>query len=389
MDTAQINRALEISASFPFAILRNSFTPLSKPPASSSRERSLVSTEAKVEYADPLVDSAWQSECAASPDATFFHTSHWMSSLRDAYGYRPLLARLVENEQTILSLPLMEVESRLTGKRGIALPFTDRCGPIGAQASAFPSLVASLLKTGAERSWKYLELRGGTELIENAPPSTRFWRHLRTLSLPEETLFASFSSSTRRAIRKAERSDLRISDSLSIEALETFYALMQQSRKRHGLPPQPFRFFESLYRNALTQGKGRLLIAFSNETPIAGALFLHHNQNVLYKFGASDKRYQELRANNQIMWQAIRRYALEGYETLDFGRTSIGNEGLRRFKLGWGTAESTDSYLRYDFSKDRWIVSQDQSNGWSNRFFRLLPIPILRALGSLIYKHVA
>ena len=32
------------------------------------------------------------------------------------------------------------------------------------------------------------------------------------------------------------------------------------------------------------------------------------------------------------------------YSTFDFGRTESGNEGLREFKRGWGTDETTLSY---------------------------------------------
>lgn len=343
-----------------------------------------------MEFLDPLTSPEWCDERDATLGTHFFQTPNWMRTLHSAYGYRPILARLLDKGQTRISLPLMEVESSLTGKRGISLPFTDYCGPIGPHPSEFPELVDALLDFGAKRSWKYLELRDGAEFFENAPPSTSFWRHELSLALPEATLFSNLSSSTRRAIRKSERSpNLRVSGQLSIESLKQFYGLMQRSRKRQGLPPQPFRFFKSLFENALAQGKGRIFIAYANDRPIAGALFLHHGRHVIYKFGASDKRYQQYRANNLVMWRAILSYAAESFETLDFGRTSMDNEGLRRFKLGWGPSESKHSYLRYQFSTRQWVSCSDQSSGWHTRWFRLMPVPMLRAVGALMYKHIA
>ena len=39
---------------------------------------------------------------------------------------------------------------------------------------------------------------------------------------------------------------------------------------------------------------------------------------MIYKYGASDERHQNLRANNRVMWEAIRRHAADGFAILDF-----------------------------------------------------------------------
>ena len=68
----------------------------------------------------------------------------------------------------------------------------------------------------------------------------------------------------------------------------------------------------------------------------------------IYKFGASDPKFQELRGNNVVMSRAIEWCAGHGMEALDFGRTETTNDGLRRFKLGWGAEETEIQYSRYD-----------------------------------------
>ncbi len=82
--------------------------------------------------------------------------------------------------------------------------------------------------------------------------------------------------------------------------------------------------------------------------PIAAAIFFRFGRNALYKYGASDKRFQALRANNLVMWQGIQFLARNGAEKLHFGRTEQENEGLRRFKLSWNTQEETIDYFRID-----------------------------------------
>ena len=69
----------------------------------------------------------------------------------------------------------------------------------------------------------------------------------------------------------------------------------------------------------------------------------------IYKYGASDETFQDLRGGNLVMWAAIKNFVRAGgAKHLDLGRTSLGNEGLRKFKLGWGAREEKIEYVKYD-----------------------------------------
>jgi len=116
---------------------------------------------------------------------------------------------------------------------------------------------------------------------------------------------------------------------------------------------------------------------------------LHFGRHAIYKFGASDEAQQQLRANNLVMWRAILHYASEGFADLDFGRTSLGNEGLRKFKLGWGARELAADYVRYDFRRSAYVPARDEAQGWHNQVFQALPLPLSRLAGSLLYRHIA
>ena len=111
--------------------------------------------------------------------------------------------------------------------------------------------------------------------------------------------------------------------------------------------------------------------------------------HALYKFGASDHAYQHLRPNNLVMWSGIRECAGRGCGRLHFGRTSAGNEGLRRFKLGFGAREEEIRYSKYDFRGGRFVADADRVEGWFNRVFGCLPTPLLRLAGRLIYPHLS
>ncbi len=233
----------------------------------------------------------------------------------------------------------MEVSSRWTGRRGVSLPFTDCLRAAQRRGGDGHTLYEAALAHGRRRGWRYVECRGIVPGCPGALPSLAFYGHVIDLEPGPDALFKGLDGAVRRGIRKAEEVRLQMEFGVDFESVRTFYGLHCQTRSRHGLPPQPFRFFENIARHVLGQGQGRVFIARAGLTPVAAAVFFHRGRQALYKFGASDYAFQRLRPNNLVMWEAMKRYAGEGFMGLHLGRTSLANEGLRRFKLGFGATE--------------------------------------------------
>jgi hypothetical protein len=74
---------------------------------------------------------------------------------------------------------------------------------------------------------------------------------------------------------------------------------------------------------------------------------------------------------------------------LHLGRTSLWNDGLRRFKLGWGAREERIEYVKYDLGAGRFVCDRDESTGWHTRIFQRMPIRLSRWLGAALYRHWA
>ncbi|MGH7996371.1 MAG: lipid II:glycine glycyltransferase FemX, partial [Opitutaceae bacterium] len=327
---------------------------------------------------DPTEEADWDASLAGLPEATFFHTASWARVLKSAYGYRPLYLATRQGSRLASLLPLMGVASWLTGRRGVGLPFTDEVPPLAPDPSAFDALYQEARRQADSRRWKYIELRGGAHFLPAAPASATFRGHTLDLTRGEAALFAGFESSTRRAVRKAEQNGLRIEFSQSLESVRDFHRLLVLTRRRHGVPPQPFSFFASVQRHALATNNGWVVLARHDDRPVAGAVYLHFGKAVLYKYGASDEAFQHLRGNNLVMAEAIRRFAGQGFATLNFGRTDLANEGLRKFKLSWGTAEHPVSYFRHLLPSGIFLAATPPSSGRLARVFHFVPNPVSR-----------
>ena len=273
------------------------------------------------------------------PDYTFGHSAAWAKVLSKTYGHEPFYLRCSRHGELVALIPMMEVSSPLTGRRGVCLPFTDFCGPLMFDEGVSASAMDKLTEVAHERKWKFFEVRGGKAFEALAAPALEFYGHTLDLRRGAEYLFTHLNSSVRRALRKAERSRLSVQITRTREAMLEFYRLHTRTRRRHGLPPQPFSFFLNIHDEIIKQSLGFVVTASAGSLCVAAAIFFHFDKKAFYKFSASDERWQQFRGNNLIIWEGIRFLSQNGAATLHFGRTSLENDGLRRFKLTWGSVE--------------------------------------------------
>jgi Acetyltransferase (GNAT) domain len=341
---------------------------------------------------NPLLYPEWDSLLEAHPRSSFFHRTAWAQVLHETYGHVPIyFCRFVDGQLEEL-LPIMEIASPWTGCRGVSLPFTDLCPALLAPKHDRQSLHELAMEHGRRRNWKSLEWRGNDPedpARQGASPSLAFYGHVIDLRRGQEALFKSFNGAMRRGIRRGAGTGLRVEFSNCFDSIRTFYTLHCLTRRRHRLPPQPFRFFENVAQYVLAQGHGFVATVLCENKPIATAVFFHHRGKACYKFGASDYAFQRLRPNNILFWEAIKRYADNRFDSLHLGRTSLTNEGLRRFKLGFGAREESVEYYKYDFVKRTFVTEIDHTAGWFKWPFGCMPLPVLRLAGEMIYPHLS
>jgi CelD/BcsL family acetyltransferase involved in cellulose biosynthesis len=347
-----------------------------------------IPTAIETEFINPLSDPDWDRLVLSHPDYTFFHSAAWAKVLHKTYHHEPVYLRCCHNGKPVALVPMMDVRSPLTGRRGVCLPFTDFCGPLMFREGDSVLVMDKLSELARERKWKHFEVRQGKTFQPSAPPSVAFYGHTLDLRGSTEDLFARLKSSVRRALRKADRSDLSVQVTRTREAILEYYQLHLQTRRRHGLPPQPVSFFLNIYDEIIKPNLGFVVTARLESRPIAAAVFFQFGRKAVYKFGASDERLQDLRGNNLIMWEGIRFLAQNGAESLHFGRTSLENDGLRRFKLTWGTQEETIAYFKFDARARTWVAGRDAVSGFHNAVFGRLPLSLNRLAGVMIYPHL-
>lgn len=336
---------------------------------------------------NPITYPQWDELIIQTKNYSFFHTSAWAQVLNESYGYTPLYFTLIENDHLRVAIPIMEVKSFLTGKRGVSLPFTDYCEPIITNYNP-EDLFNYLIDYGTKHDWDSIETRGWNLNAENNSYASPCYVHSLSLTPDEEKLLSSFRDSTQRNIKKAVNEGVTVSIDTSYKAIKDFYRLNCITRKAHGLPPQPFRFFDKIFSCIIAENHGVVIRAHYNKKCIAAATFFHISKKAIYKYGASDKTALNTRANNLIMWEAIKRYCKKGFTDFSFGITEPDNDGLIQFKNGWTKNTRTISRRKYSIKKKRYMTYRSHVKGFHNIVFNKLPIPLSKSIGAFFYKHI-
>jgi len=345
-------------------------------------------SEMDIQIINPITYPAWDDILISCPDYTFFHSSAWAKVLNETYHYTPKYFAVLEDGALPGLIPVMEVKSYLTGKRGVSLPFTDYSDAIINNGISFKNLFDHIAEYGESHGWKSFELRGGQNLPRLASTSSTYSRHILNLSYKTEEVFSGFSYSTKRNIKEAIKKGVRVEVSQALDSIQEFYRLNCITRKRHGLPPQSFSFFKKVHEHIISKTLGFVVLASYEETVIAGAVYFYYGEKAFWKYGASDKRFHRLRPNNLVLWEAIKWFSQNGYKSICFGRTEPGNGGLRKFKAGWGASEREEKYCKYHFRKNEFIKDSLEIKNIYHRVFRKMPLPLLNTVGTLLYKHV-
>src|SRR5437764_4798802 len=204
---------------------------------------------------DPLHDADWDRLVVSHPDGNFFHSDVWAKVLVKTYGHKPFYLAFLRRRHPVALVPIMEIKSPFTGRRGVCLPFSDFCCPLIFAEGESGKVLSRMSELARERNWRYVEIRGGRGMLPASAPSARqFYGHKVHLSEDSEELLLRFASPVRRAIRKAQKSDLNVQVSTTREAVLQFYRLHVRTRRRHGMPPHASSSSLNIYTQAIKRG---------------------------------------------------------------------------------------------------------------------------------------
>jgi Acetyltransferase (GNAT) domain len=342
---------------------------------------------------DPTKDARWSEFLARAPKASVFHTQGWLKTLRSTYGYEPVaFTTSSPTDELKNGLVFCRVNSWLTGRRIVSLPFSDHCEPLCDSTEELDFLLRYLQAARDQQNWRYVEVRPINAIFGQAAaeagflPGAKYFLHTLDLRPSLEKVFGGLDKdSVQRRIHHAERAGLIEKCGRSENLLREFYRLFVITRGRHQLPPTPYTWFQNLIQNL---GESlEIRIACKDGSPAAAILTLRFRDVLYYKYGCSDARLHKLGATPWLLWNAISAAKLSGANEFDMGRTEEGNTGLLTFKNHWVAAPKPLVYWNYPE-----VSAIGSADGWkmklAKRVFSFMPRKLMALTGSLVYRHI-
>ena len=349
----------------------------------------------KIDIIDPAADSRWDQFIDRHPSSTIFHTSAWAQVIKEAYGYLPRYYVLQdETGQIQAALPTYLVKSKFTGNRLVCLPFSDCCCPLCSQESDIIELLNVIRNEVSSKMASYLEIKGWQQKTRpdqcNLTTSENYLIHLFDLQPGIEKLKNKLHHSVKRGINQAKKRGVTVRITHNETDLNDFYRLNVATRKKLGVIPQPYAFFKAIFKYIISSDLGFIAVAESEGRTLAAVVFLTFKDTIHYKFNTSDKNFLYKRPNHLIIWEILQYACDAGFKCFDFGRSTFEEEGLRAFKCKWGAEEIKAPYFYYPVAKGIAHCSEYSFRYRTMKVFsRILPEPLFKLTGSLLYKHLA
>lgn len=179
-------------------------------------------------------------------------------------------------------------------------------------------------------------------------------KHTHTLDLTqtEEQIWEAMEGRCRTAIRKAEKSGVRVYKADTADSVGVYYDMLDALYRRQKMTtPNTSGFFHDLWRD-FHQRNLALFLAQLGDEIIAGAIVVHDNDRFYYLDGVSKPEHHAICPNNLVQWNAIRYAKACGGRIYDFVGSDIPR--LANFKKSFGGKLVT--YTCVERSRSKWVT---------------------------------
>jgi lipid II:glycine glycyltransferase (peptidoglycan interpeptide bridge formation enzyme) len=347
-----------------------------------------------VEFLPEHEYSLWDAFVAQHPLGLIYHLSSWKDVLERTFSHIKghFLVLRDESGAIIAGIPVYVVRSWLLGNRIVSIPYASICDPLINNLEQYKKFIPALAELQKKTESRSIEIRTlkATSLISHMSnfAATPSMHHYLTLDRPAEALRKKFSYSVHRAINKAQRHGLQVRQELNESALHVFYQLTLHTRRRLGLPPTPFLFFDSMARAFPPEQMNIIFAMFQGQA--IGAWLTLNFKDMLYLeyYGGNAYAYNE-GASYLVTWEAIQCALARECKLLSFGCTDPWNEGLLTFKRRWATDEENIGISKISIRSNKLFgqYKSVKSNMFSRWTFSHAPQPVCEMLASFIYHH--
>jgi len=285
--------------------------------------------------------ASWDEFVFSTEGSTFFHRAGWRTIFAEIFRLHPHYL-IAEREGRIVGiLPLVHQKSLLFGNALIAAPFCVEGGTLAVEAEARDALdqaaTSLMTKTGAS----YVEFR--------SRKATRSgWQAKRDLYATFSRPISADDNANLLAIPRKQRAVVRKTlGGTLVSAVDSrpdrLFRVYSESVRNLGTPMFPRKYFSALCH--VFENDCDITVILDKNEPVSAVMNFYFKGIVMPYYGGGTAAARRSGANDFLYWEVIRRAALRGCHTFDFGRSKT-HTGAFAFKKNWGFEPQ---WLEYEY----------------------------------------
>lgn len=326
----------------------------------------------------------WDAFVEGVPDATFFHRAGWKHVIERTFGHRTYFLYAESHGVIRGVLPLVHVRSLVFGSSLISTPFCVYGGSICTTPQACAALDVEACGLAESLGVDQLELRYRQPRHEDWPSKDLYCTFRKEIEGDAEHNLRAIPRKQRAMVRKGIQAGLVSRADLGVDAVFDVYA---ESVRNLGTPVFPRRYFHAL-KDVFGEDCEALAVLNGDEV-VAGVLSFYFRDEVLPYYGGGKAAARQLKANDFMYWEVMRRAGERGVTQFDFGRSKRGT-GAFDFKRNWGFEPQVMSY-EYRLVRAKAPPDVNPLNPKYRAFIEVwkrLPLPVSRLIGPLIARDL-
>ncbi len=341
----------------------------------------------KVVPLTPETEPLWDDFVENHSGTNLYHLLGWKVVFEDTFGFKPhyLLALTPENTAAGI-LPMFLMRDIFRRKYLVSNPFSNFAGVCATSAAVSEQLVNAAIEIGRREGVEFIELRQLKESSGVDLPSKESFVTLM-LQLPAESqaLWQGLSSKARNKIRLGQKKGLQAD--FGMQYLDEFYQIYARNMQYLGTPVFPRRMFRRIAD--VFKDRVNLLVLKFEGKPVSGMFFMPFKQVLSEPWAASLREYNRFKVNNLLYWRAIEYACDNGFEYLDFGRSTL-DTGTDIFKRQWG-AEPVQLHYQYYLNRAKQVPVVDANNNKYDKVINVwkkMPVSLTNFVGPRVVQYL-
>ena len=295
-------------------------------------------------------DDAEVADFLAGQDTYLFQEPVWGQVL-SSLGHEAAYYCLEDGGRIVLAQPVLHMRLGFFHLLYGGLPYGFAVGDL----SRYQELTAGIARTARAEGVHRIRLSRCACDPDITPAGHVPQEHLQHVlhfgGRSEEEVWRDLKRRVRHDVRVAQGRGVVVKDAVGEADRDTIFRMYCQTMARNRTYiVWPRALIEEVWRLLVEPGRGEMMISWHDGEPLAAMITFYDGPRCFAFLGASSGTKRNLRPNDLLFWEAMKRAMARGCQDFDFMMSSRDDEPLIAFKDKWGATRHPFLFFEKDLA---------------------------------------